>query len=46
MVFLNWKALVPEVPRILGGLGWGMGVVVGGFLVDFGVFLGGSLSAL
>ncbi len=41
MFFLNWESLVPEVPHILGGLG----VVVGGLLVDVGAWWGGPLSA-
>ncbi len=34
--FVNWESLVPEVPRIFGGVG----VVVGGFLGDVGAFWG------
>ncbi len=41
MHVLNWDSLVPEVPRILGGAGGaGVGVVVGGCLIDFGAFWG------
>jgi hypothetical protein len=38
MNLLNWESLVPEVPRILGGLGVGG---VGRFLINLGAF-GGS----
>ncbi len=42
MNFLNWESIVPEVPRILegvGGVGGGCCWIFGWFLVDF---VGGS----